>query len=96
MNKNIYAIALVKKEISHNKYFILVHATTVKGAYEFVYEFVIAQLKKNPQYKKYKFDNTNKLYFIVPKTENNKDMITYYPISTIILDDVLSMLCRKE
>lgn len=92
MNKNIYAIALVKKGLLHNKYFILVHATTVKE----VYEFVIAQLKKNPQYKKYKFDNTNKLYFIVPETENNKDMITYYPISTIILDEVLSMLCRKE
>lgn len=92
MNKNIYAIALVKKGLLHNKYFILVHATTVKE----VYEFVIAQLKKNPQYKKYKFDNVNKLYFIVPETENNKDMITYYPISTIILDEVLSMLCRKE
>ena len=92
MNKNIYTIALVKKKLLHNKYFILVHATTVKEAYE----FVIAQLKKNPQYKKYKFDNTNKLYFIVPETENNKDMITYYPISTIILDEVLSMLCRKE
>jgi hypothetical protein len=92
MNKNIYAIALVKKEILHNKYFILVHATTVKEAYE----FVIVQFKKNPQYKKYKFDNANKLYFVVPETENNKDMITYYPISTIILDEILSMLCRKE
>ena len=60
------------------------------------YEFVIVQFKKNPQYKKYKFDNANKLYFIVPETENNKDMITYYPISTIILDEILSMLCRKE
>ena len=92
MNKNIYAIALVKKEILHNKYFILVHATTVKEAYE----FVIVQFKKNPQYKKYKFDNVNKLYFIVPETENNKDIITNYPLSINLLDEVLSMLCRKE
>lgn len=60
------------------------------------YEFVIAQLKKNPQYKKYKFDNANKLYFVVPKTENNKDIITNYPLSINLLDEVLSMLCRKE
>lgn len=92
MNKNIYAIALVKKEILHNKYFILVHATTVKEAYE----FVIVQFKKNPQYKKYKFDNANKLYFIVSETENNKDIITNYPLSINLLDEVLSMLCRKE
>ena len=92
MNKNIYAIALVKKEILHNKYFILVHATTVKEAYE----FVIVQFKKNSQYKKYKFDNANRLYFVVPETENNKDIMTNYPLSINLLDEVLSMLCRKE
>ena len=27
MNKNIYAIALVKKGLLHNKYFILAHVT---------------------------------------------------------------------
>ena len=53
-------------------------------------------LKKNSQYKKYKFDNANKLYFIVPETENNKDIITNYPLSINLLDEVLSMLCRKE
>lgn len=117
MNKNIYAIALIKKELLHieqkvtctgyqfkpiyqnnaylypNEYFIIAHATTEKEARE----LITKQLKKSSYYKHhYEFDNANKLYFIVPETENNKDMITYYPISTIILDEVLSMLCRKE
>lgn len=75
-----------------NEYFILVHATTEKEARE----LVTAQLKKNQGYKTYKFDNVNKLYFVVPETENNKDIITNYPSSTNLLDEMLSMLCRKE
>lgn len=117
MKKNIYAIALVKKELLHieqkvtctgyqfkpiyqdnvylypNEYFIIVHATTEKEARE----LITKQLEKSSNYKHhYEFNNVNKLYFVVPETENNKDMITNYPISTIILDEVLSMLCRKE
>ena len=101
MNKNIYAIALVKKELLHieqkvtctgyqvkpiyqnnvylypNEYFILAHAATEKEARA----LVTKQLKKSSNYKhNYEFDNVNKLYFVVPETENNKDIITNYPL----------------
>ena len=117
MNKNIYAIALVKKELLHieqkvtctgyqvkpiyqnnvylypNEYFILAHAATEKEARA----LVTKQLKKSSNYKhNYEFDNVNKLYFVVPETENNKDIITNYPLSINLLDEVLSMLCRKD
>ena len=117
MNKNIYAIALIKKELLHieqkvtctgyqfkpiyqnnvylypNEYFILAHAATEKEARA----LVTKQLKKSSNYKhNYEFDNINKLYFVVPETENNKDIITNYPLSINLLDEVLSMLCRKE
>ena len=117
MNKNIYAIALVKKELLHieqkvtctgyqvkpiyqnniylypNEYFILAHAATEKEARA----LVTKQLKKSSSYKhNYEVDNINKLYFVVPETENNKDIITNYPLSINLLDEVLSMLCRKE
>ena len=117
MNKNIYAIALVKKELLHieqkvtytgyqfkpiyqnnvylcpNEYFIIAHAATEKEARA----LVTKQLKKSSNYKhNYEFDNVNKLYFVVPETENNKDIITNYPLSINLLDEVLSMLCRKE
>lgn len=117
MKKNIYAIALIKKELLHieqkvtctgyqvkliyqnniylypNEYFIIAHAATEKEARE----LVIKQLKKSSNYKHcYEFDNVNRLYFVVPETENNKDIITNYPLSIRLLDEVLSILCRKE
>lgn len=117
MKKNIYAIALVKKELLHieqkvtctgyqfkpiyqdnaylypNEYFIIVHATTEKEARE----LITKQLEKSSNYKHhYEFNNINKLYFVVPETENNKDIITNYPLSINLLNEILSMLCRKE
>lgn len=76
-----------------NEYFIIAHAATEKEAHE----FVTKQLKKSSNYKHcYEFDNVNRLYFVVPETENNKDIITNYPLSIRLLDEILSMLCRKE